>query len=408
MDALRKRNFKETEVEKDTEWDILWADREWIYDILNHYHLQPHQKINHFRNHYELTRKDLMVKNLKRFKKQLTKEGKTGEEHSLDFYPTTHNLPSDYSLFVEEFKKNPGSVWIMKPIARAQGRGIFLFTKLSQISQWKNDFRWKPESPQADPYVVQKYILRPLLIGGKKFDLRIYVLVTSYSPLTVYLYRDGFARFTHHRYSTNIDDITNSFMHLTNVAVQKTSVNYDDQLGGKWDLRSLKIYLMSRYGQEEVSEAFTGIKELIIKSLQSVSKVIINDKHCFELYGFDVLLDGKLKPWLIEVNASPSLTGTTPSDYKIKFDLLDDTFTVIDMENFLSGNEEQIGGFDLICKGSPLKLPLNSTFQTHLGCFNNRKQQMKKLAKITAARLTQEYTQEIVNGGSQSKPGYRK
>jgi len=123
LDVFRKRGWKETEVEKDAEWDILWADREWIYDILNHYHLQPYQKINHFRNHYELTRKDLMVKNLKRFKKTLTKEGKTEEEQGLDFFPTTHNLPADYSLFVEEFKKNPGSVWIMKPIARAQGKG---------------------------------------------------------------------------------------------------------------------------------------------------------------------------------------------------------------------------------------------------------------------------------------------
>jgi tubulin polyglutamylase TTLL9 len=81
-----------------------------------------------------------MVKNLKRHKKNLEKEGKYEESQSIDFFPTTYNLPSDYSLFVEEFKKSPGSVWIMKPIARAQGRGIFLFTKLSQISQWKNDF----------------------------------------------------------------------------------------------------------------------------------------------------------------------------------------------------------------------------------------------------------------------------
>lgn len=89
---------------------------------------------------------------------------------------------------------------------------------------------------------------------------------------------------------------------------------------------------MSKYGQEKVSEAFAQIQDLIIKSLQSVQKTIINDKHCFELYGFDVLLDANLKPWLIEVNASPSMTANTPSDYEMKMGLLDDVFTVLDIE----------------------------------------------------------------------------
>lgn len=63
-------------------------------------------------------------------------------------------------------------------------------------------------STKADPYVVQKYISDPLLIGGKKFDMRIYALCVSYQPLTVYLYRTGFARFTHHRY--DLEDINNA------------------------------------------------------------------------------------------------------------------------------------------------------------------------------------------------------
>ena len=53
---------------------------------------------------------------------------------------------------------------------------------------------------QAQPYIVQRYVHNPLLIGHKKFDLRIYVLVTSHNNLTIYLYRSGFARFTHCRY----------------------------------------------------------------------------------------------------------------------------------------------------------------------------------------------------------------
>jgi len=48
-------------------------------------------------------------------------------------------------------------------------------------------------------------------------------------------------------------------MHLTNVAIQKTSDNYDEKLGGKWDLRGMKLYLMSRYGPEKVNECYQQI-----------------------------------------------------------------------------------------------------------------------------------------------------
>jgi len=75
-DAFKKRGYREVEGE---DWDILWVERDAIYEVLNHFHLQPHQRINHYRNHFELTRKDLMVKNLKRYKKQLEKEGKFDE-----------------------------------------------------------------------------------------------------------------------------------------------------------------------------------------------------------------------------------------------------------------------------------------------------------------------------------------
>ena len=60
--------------------------------------------------------------------------------------------------------------------------------------------------------------------------------------------------------------------------------------------------------------------------------MLINDKHCFELYGFDVLFDSNLKPWLLEINASPSMTGNTAHDIELKMNLLDDVFSVLDME----------------------------------------------------------------------------
>ena len=136
----------------------------------------------------------------------------------------------------------------MKPIGSAQGRGIFLFSRLSEISEWRTDpYRHlnkdDKDPPRAEPeaYIVQRYIENPYLVGGKKFDMRLYVLVTSFSPLVAYMYRGGFARFSHTRYSSDPADIANNFVHLTNVAIQKTAENYDARSGGKKDLRSVQL-----------------------------------------------------------------------------------------------------------------------------------------------------------------------
>ena len=79
----------------------------------------------------------------------------------------------------------------MKPICKSQGKGIFLFRDLKEISDWKKGGKEKKNPDEVEVYIVQRYIERPLLIGGKKFDMRIYVLVTSYVPLRAYVYREG-------------------------------------------------------------------------------------------------------------------------------------------------------------------------------------------------------------------------
>lgn len=58
-----------------------------------------------------------MVKNLKRYRKTLEREAGRLEAAKCDFFPRTFELPNEYHIFVEEFKRNPGSIWIMKPVS---------------------------------------------------------------------------------------------------------------------------------------------------------------------------------------------------------------------------------------------------------------------------------------------------
>ena len=148
---------------------------------------------------------------------------------------------------------------------------------------------------------------------------------------------------------------------------------------------------MGKYGMEATDRLFGEIQDICINSLLAVQKVMINDKHCFEMYGYDIMIDDTLKPWLIEVNASPSLTADTPQDYELKFGLLDDVFSVVDVEDKLDGAQEEcIGGFDLIYAGGPREKTKQSTLLTKLGCFDDRVRSLRRLHKQHAKRVQQQ------------------
>lgn len=87
-------------------------------------------------------------------------------------------------------------------------------------------------------------------------------------------------------------------------------------------------------------QLFKSIEEVIIKTCISAQPNML-DIHsksqqkrncCFELYGFDILIDDKLKPWLMEVNVCPSLSSSSPMDRRIKHTLLTDILNLIGIE----------------------------------------------------------------------------
>ena len=99
------------------------------------------------------------------------------------------------------------SPWIVKPASSCQGAGIRVITASSHL-------------PLRG--IVQKYI-PSYLVNGHKFDLRIYVLITSFDPLKIFVFREGLVRFAVRQYS---EDWENNFIHLTNYSVNKSSPDY--------------------------------------------------------------------------------------------------------------------------------------------------------------------------------------
>ncbi|XP_078263150.1 tubulin polyglutamylase TTLL5 [Rhinoraja longicauda] len=292
-------------------------------------HLKPYllrtlldfQKVNHFPRSYELTRKDRLYKNIQRMQQT------HGFKH-FNIIPQAFLLPAEYQELWNAHTKDKGP-WIVKPVASSRGRGVYLVNNPSQITL-------------DESVLVSRYIHCPLLIDDFKFDVRLYVLVTSYDPLMVYLYEEGLTRFATVKYDRGNRNIKNQFMHLTNYSINKKSRDYvscDDpeveDYGNKWSMSAMLRYLK----QEGVDTAalMSQIEDLIIKALiaaeihiASATKTFVPHKgNCFELYGFDVLIDCNLKPWLLEVNLSPSLACDAPLDLKIKGSLLTDMFTLV-------------------------------------------------------------------------------
>ncbi|GIL69717.1 hypothetical protein Vretifemale_699 [Volvox reticuliferus] len=191
-------------------------------------------------------------------------------------------------------------------------------------------------SPFPCHWAVLFGVLVDVQIGGKKFDMRIYVVVTSFKPLKVYMSRLGFGRFCNVKYSAEVGELCNEFMHLTNVAIQQHGEDYNEQHGNKWPLELMRLYLEGTRGVEAADRLFADIEGVILKSLRACQNIIVNDRHCFELYGYDIIVDENLKPWLIEVNASPSLTTTTQADRLLKHRVISDTINIITPPDWLA------------------------------------------------------------------------
>ncbi|OCT86851.1 tubulin polyglutamylase TTLL13 [Xenopus laevis] len=316
--AARRCGLKD--VGDEEEWIVYWTDcsvsLERVMDM------KRFQKINHFPGMTEICRKDLLARNMNRLSKLFPKE--------YNIFPRTWCLPADYGDLQAHCRTKKNSIYICKPDSGCQGRGIFLSKNLKDIKH-------------GDNMICQQYIPKPFLIDGFKFDLRIYALVASCEPLRIFVYKEGLARFATMNYvepnHNNLDDIC---MHLTNYAINKHNENFirDDLTGSKRKLSTLNTWLENNH--YDTSKLWEDIDDVIIKTLISAHPILkhnyrtcfpnyVAGSACFEILGFDILLDRKLKPWLIEVNHSPSFTTDSTLDKEVKDPLIQDTLNLVNL-----------------------------------------------------------------------------
>ncbi|KAM6355870.1 LOW QUALITY PROTEIN: putative tubulin polyglutamylase TTLL2 [Podargus strigoides] len=329
-EVLLERGWTEFDKKKqdDTDWNLYW--RNSPFRMTDHDSIKPWQRLNHYPEAVQITRKDYLVRHLKRMK------GAYGSA-LYEFSPVAFIMPNDYIKFIAEYSKarqsagRKPSYWICKPVDLSRGRGILIFQDIKDLVY-------------DCSVIVQKYISNPLLISGYKQDLRLYVCVTSFCPLTIYTYKEGLVRFATEKF--DLGSLDNIYAHLTNTSINKYGASYKKYKEGigsgcKWTFSKFCSYLRT-FGVDDVL-LWQKINNIVILTLLAVTPLPVAS-NCFELFGFDILIDDKFKPWLLEVNYNPALCLDCSIDDTVKRKLLHDIVELLNYKQIDTFRQNHVAG----------------------------------------------------------------
>jgi hypothetical protein len=366
---------------------ILWTKHKPPKDLWKM--AQPWQRHSWIPYQNVMSSKSKFLQSLREYQK------KTGRK--MDFIPESFMLPADRDLLLERFNSSLNEPWVTKLSATDNGIGIAMLgpespelhtlatilqkdsnpkTYMPQIREdvvftQKDDTRGADKIEKAkkrseklnDPIIVQRYICHELSYLGKKFDLRIYYLVASASPLVV-MYHDGYLRVSPHEYNDQVFESTSK--HLTNLgrtnATEKNTVSFDD-----WETQ-LKIHVKENAKDLRPSvraDPLDHIRKQIMSALANVVAAnrrkgfhghrtyttmengfalmvriaVDTHSHCYHclsnnahhcaLQAGDFIVDRKLNVWMTEAQSSPGLGHETAMKRKMNDKLLPSTVDVL-------------------------------------------------------------------------------
>ena len=280
------------------------------------------QKIYSFINFSILSHKDLTYTYYLEMKKNFPEEYNYIAETY--FYPEEKDKIEN---LLKDYKVTPDDLWLIKPKSGSLGHGIRIFLTLDDIPK---------------EFLLTRYINPPHLINKKKYDFRIYILITGLAPFRMYMYTEGLVRFASEEYSTDIKDLKENYRHLTNISLNKknlksfvTATDVDTEEGNRWSFQAYKEYC--KRNNIDFDYIFEQMKDNSIKAFISVHKEYyekIKSKkqetfNFFELHGLDYLPDKNLKLYFLEGNDRPSLIMSDINDRKLKPQLVADMLNIV-------------------------------------------------------------------------------
>lgn len=284
--------------------------------------------------------------------------GTESHRDTKDLVDEARSLYKQYTKVIgqKQSQLNQGhNAWILKAGAKSRGRGIELFTNIVDLYshiQKSYDSIW----------VAQKYIEKPLIIIRKKFDIRVWILVTSVRPLTVWMFLTPYLRFTAEDYDPC--QIENKFMHLTNASINKKAhIKREHEVGqykisdNMWESADFDNYLAQEYSTVKNAlsdEVIPQIKQGVIDSLLAAQEIMNHRTRSHELFGYDFMVDEDLNVWLIEVNSSPSMEYSTPITKKLVMAMMPQIVRILLDHNHGEATSREVGDrieeFELIRK----------------------------------------------------------
>ncbi|KAH0790226.1 Tubulin-tyrosine ligase family protein [Histomonas meleagridis] len=233
-----------------------------------------------------------------------------------DFIPKSFILPLERNEFHKAYKESPKK-YIYKPDKGALGHGIKVINS-------------EKETPKSRHLAVIQEYIDSFTIDNKKFDLRIYVLILSVKPLTIYVYRGGVARFCSETVDTN-----SKFSLLTNTAV---NIKNPDAIPDKMTQMLSDVFEKLKQMGYDIDALWERIDRAIVLSVISAYGFLskfedeecpnLGYSRCFQIVGFDVLLDKQLKPYVLEINFRPSLKCNTMNSHTLKQNMLMDALKI--------------------------------------------------------------------------------